>query len=87
MLVAQPIPGDPKHRTCAEKIARVLGEKAADGDIRAAQEMADRAESRPRQAIEIEHTRSREAFERMNSRGAGGVCGLRHLAGMVSEGR
>jgi hypothetical protein len=43
----------------------VLAAKAAEGDIRAAQELADRVEGRPRQAIEIEHTPLREAFERM----------------------
>ena len=65
-VLSQPFPGDAEGRTYAEKIARVLAEKAAAGDIRAAQEIADRAEGRARQAIEIEHTRLREAFERMN---------------------
>jgi hypothetical protein len=37
------------------------------GDIRAAQELADRAEGRARQSIEIEHTLLRQAFDRMNS--------------------
>jgi hypothetical protein len=59
------IPGDPLHRTYGEKVAQVLAEKAADGDIRAAQELADRAEGRARQAIEIEHTPLSKAFERM----------------------
>ena len=44
----------------------MLAKKAAAGDIRAAQELADRAEGRARQAIEIEHTRLGEAFERMS---------------------
>jgi hypothetical protein len=65
-VLAQPVPGDPLHRTYGEKIAQVLAEKAADGDIRAAQELADRAEGRARQAIEIEHTPLGAAFERMS---------------------
>jgi hypothetical protein len=65
-VLGQPFPGDPGGRTYAEKIASVLAEKAAEGDIRAAQELADRAEGRARQSIEIEHTRLHEAFERMS---------------------
>ena len=66
-VLVQPVPGDPEGRTYAEKIARMFAEKSAEGDIRAAQELADRAEGRPRQALEIEHTRLRDAFERMNT--------------------
>jgi Family of unknown function (DUF5681) len=65
-LLAQPVPEDPKGRTYAEAIAQTLGEKALAGDIRAAQELADRAEGKARQAIEIEHTRLGEAFDRMS---------------------
>jgi hypothetical protein len=65
-LLAQPVPNDPEGRTYAEAIAQTLGEKALAGDIRAAQELADRAEGKARQAIEIEHTQLREAFERLS---------------------
>ncbi len=65
-ILAQPIPGDPEGRTYAQAIAETLAAKALDGDIRAAQELADRAEGKPRQSLEIEHTRFREAFERMS---------------------
>jgi hypothetical protein len=60
------VPGDPEGRTYAQLIAQALAAKALKGDIRAAQELADRAEGRARQAIEIEHTRMRDAFERMD---------------------
>jgi hypothetical protein len=36
------------------------------GDIRAAQEIADRAEGKARQSIEIQSVALREAFERMS---------------------
>lgn len=64
-VLARPLPGDTAGRTYAEAIAEKLAEKALKGDIRAAQEIGDRAEGRPRQAIEFEQTRLREAFERM----------------------
>jgi Family of unknown function (DUF5681) len=64
-LLAQPVPDDSEGRTYAQAIAQTLAAKALAGDIRAAQEIADRAEGRARQAIEIEHTRLHEAFERM----------------------
>jgi hypothetical protein len=66
-VLALPVPGDSEGRTYAQKIAATLAEKAVDGDIRAAQELADRAEGKARQSIEIEQTRLREAFERMSS--------------------
>ena len=44
----------------------MLGEKALAGDIRAAQELADRAEGRARQSIEVHNVRLREAFEQMS---------------------
>ena len=65
-LLGQPVPGDPEGRTYAQLIAQTLAEKALRGDIRAAQELADRAEGRARQSIEIEHSSLREAFERMD---------------------
>jgi hypothetical protein len=64
-LLARPIPDDPEGRTYAEVIAEALAEKAVAGDIRAAQELADRAEGRPRQSIEFGSLAYREAFERM----------------------
>ena len=65
-VLALPVPGDVDGRTYAQKIAATLAEKAAEGDIRAAQELADRAEGRARQSIEIEQTRLKEAFDRMS---------------------
>jgi hypothetical protein len=67
-VLGQPVPDDAEGRTYAQKIAVTLAEKAAEGDIRAAQELGDRAEGRARQAIEIGHTRLREAFDRMSSK-------------------
>lgn len=65
-VLALPVPGDSEGRTYAQKIAATLAEKAAEGDIRAAAELADRAEGRARQSIEIEQTKLREAFDRMS---------------------
>jgi hypothetical protein len=45
--LASPIPGDPESRSYAEAIADKLAQLALKGDIRAAQELADRAEGRP----------------------------------------
>ena len=47
--LASPIPGDPESRSYAEAIADKLALLALRGDIRAAQELADRAEGRPSQ--------------------------------------
>ena len=47
--LASPIPGDPENRSYAEAIADKLALQALKGDIRAAQELADRAEGRPSQ--------------------------------------
>jgi hypothetical protein len=66
-LLASPVPGDSEGRTYAQKIAATLAEKAIAGNIRAAQEIADRAEGKPRQSLEIEHSRLRQAFERMTN--------------------
>jgi hypothetical protein len=65
-LLADSVPNDREGRTYAQAIAQTLGEKALAGDIRAAQELADRAEGKARQSIEIEHTALRKAFERLN---------------------
>ena len=64
-LLAASVPDDPEGRTYAEAIAKTLAQKALAGDIRAAQELADRAEGKARQSIEIENTALREAFDRM----------------------
>jgi len=65
-LLASPLPDDPKGRTYAEAIAEALAHKALAGDIRAAQEIADRAEGRAHQSIAVENMRLREAFDRMS---------------------
>jgi hypothetical protein len=65
-LLARPLPNDSEGRTYAEAIAEKLAQKALAGDIRAAQELADRAEGRARQSIEIENAALRDAFGRMS---------------------
>jgi hypothetical protein len=47
--LASIVPGDPQGRTFAEAIADEWGQRALKGDIRAAVELADRAEGRPGQ--------------------------------------
>jgi hypothetical protein len=49
--LASSIPGDPESRSYAEAIADKLAQLALKGDIRAAQELADRAEGRPSQMV------------------------------------
>ena len=66
-VLATPVPNDPEGRTYAEAIAKKLAQKALAGDIRAAQELADRAEGKARQSIEIQNATLRDAFERMSS--------------------
>lgn len=66
-VLATPVPDDPEGRTYAEAIAKKLAQKALAGDIRAAQELADRAEGKARQSIEIQNATLRDAFERMSS--------------------
>jgi hypothetical protein len=65
-LLAALLPNDPEGRTYAEAIAQMLAQKAIAGDIRAAHEIADRAEGRAQQSIQIQNTALRDAFERMN---------------------
>jgi len=65
-LLATLLPDDSRGRSYAEAIAQMLADKAVGGDIRAAQEIADRAEGRTRQSIEIAQTSLRDAFERMS---------------------
>jgi hypothetical protein len=65
-LLARSIPGDSAGRTYAQKIAEILAEKATQGDIRAVQELADRAEGKPRQSLEVEST-LRQSFDRLTT--------------------
>jgi len=50
--LAHLVPDDPHGRTYAQVIADRLGELAIAGNISAAQELADRAEGRPRQTTD-----------------------------------
>lgn len=52
-LLSKPAPDDPSGRSYAEAIAEQLGKKALAGDIHAAREIADRAEGKARQAMEL----------------------------------
>ncbi|MGH9350913.1 MAG: DUF5681 domain-containing protein [Terriglobia bacterium] len=65
-LLAALIPEDPQHRTYAEAIAQTLAQKAIAGDVRAAQEITDRAEGRARQSVEFQDVTLRDAFEKMS---------------------
>lgn len=66
-VLAQLVPDDPQGHTYAQAIAEMLAAKALEGDIRAAQELADRAEGKPRQSLEIQNSALRQAFERMST--------------------
>jgi len=63
-VLSHPIPGDPQGRTYAQAIAEKLATLALAGDIRAAAELADRAEGKARQTMQIENTTLKQAFER-----------------------
>jgi hypothetical protein len=52
-LLNKPAPDDPSGRSYAEAIAERLARKALAGDISAAREIADRAEGKARQAMEL----------------------------------
>jgi hypothetical protein len=52
--LAKVFPGDTQERTFAEVIAQRLVRSAAQGNILAAKEIADRTEGRPKQAVDIE---------------------------------
>jgi hypothetical protein len=56
-VLTAPVPDDCEGHTYAEAIAQTLAKKALDGNIRAAQEIADRDEGRARQSIEIQNGR------------------------------
>jgi hypothetical protein len=49
--LAQPVPRDPRGRCFAEKIADAIVLKASRGDCRAAEEICNRLEGRPPQAL------------------------------------
>ena len=63
--LSEPVPKDPEGRTYPQAIADTLASRALKGDVRAFEALADRAEGRARQAIEIEHRELRDAFGRM----------------------
>jgi len=65
-VLREPVPGDPTGRIYARAIADKLAAMALAGDIRAAQELADRAEGKPRQTIDIGNAALKEAYERMS---------------------
>ena len=65
-ILSKPVPADTENRTYAQVIAQTLADRAIGGDLHAAREIADRAEGRPRQSLEIENSELREAFDRMN---------------------
>jgi hypothetical protein len=52
-LLNKPAPGDKSGRSYAEAIAEKLAKKALAGNIPAAREIADRAEGKARQAMEV----------------------------------
>lgn len=64
-ILSAPVPGDRQGRTFAEAIAETLAWKAMRGDLRAAQELADRAEGRSRQGVAVDRSALRQAFDRM----------------------
>lgn len=52
-LLNSPKPGDRLHRTYAQIIAAKLAAKAMRGDVESARELANRAEGKARQALDI----------------------------------
>lgn len=65
-VLAQPVPGDEKGRTHAQAIAEKLAAMPLAGDIAAARELADRAEGKARQTIDVGNAALREAYERLS---------------------
>jgi hypothetical protein len=64
-VLAALAPGDGAGRTYSEAIARKLAEMALAGNVRAAVELANRAEGRVRQPVETENTALAQSFDRM----------------------
>ncbi|HEV2615957.1 MAG TPA: DUF5681 domain-containing protein [Candidatus Acidoferrales bacterium] len=52
-LLETVVPGDPHGLTYSQKIARRLAKSALRGSVSAAQELADRSEGRPHQAVQF----------------------------------
>ena len=52
-LLNAPVPNDPQARTYAQVIAAKLAKKAMRGDVESARELANRAEGKARQSLEI----------------------------------
>jgi hypothetical protein len=52
--LSQPVPGDEQGRTFAEVIALRVCVAAAQGDISASREIADRTEGKPKQALDLD---------------------------------
>jgi hypothetical protein len=52
--LAQPVPKDPQGRTYAEVIAELMCQRATQGDVAAAKELADRVDGRARQALDVD---------------------------------
>jgi hypothetical protein len=52
--LAQPVPKDPQGRTYAEVIAALMCQRAMQGDVAAAKEIADRVEGKARQALDVD---------------------------------
>lgn len=52
-LLVKPVPDDPTGQTYAEAIVERLAEAALNGNIAAAREIADRAEGKARQSMEV----------------------------------
>jgi hypothetical protein len=52
--LSQPVLNDPHGRTYAELIAARVCVAAANGDVAAAREIADRTEGKPKQAIDVD---------------------------------
>lgn len=51
-ILAEPVPGDPAGRTYADVIAEMVAMSATAGSVKAARELADRTEGKPRQVLE-----------------------------------
>jgi hypothetical protein len=52
--LSQVVPDDPHGRTFAEVIAARVCVAAANGDVSAAREIADRTEGKPRQSVDVD---------------------------------
>jgi hypothetical protein len=55
-VLERPYPGDKLGRSYAQMIAEAIGFEAGQGNLASARELADRAEGRPRQHVEMRGT-------------------------------